>query len=149
MSIFFAWIYGLIANAFQAVPLEYQWLLVPIIPLVREFIAWILVKICFKASGSVEVHTSRLAILHIVLSRHTLFVAIMMGSLTTPTTAYVILGLDFAINIYQALKVVYLIKFSMKENSEHEGMISFDNIVICKVYSLFQKPEIHLLFYFL
>ena len=54
-----------------------------------------------------------------------------------------------AINIYQALKVVYLIKFSMKENSEHEGMISFDNIVICKVYSLFQKPEIHLLFYFL
>ena len=39
-------------------------------------------------------------------SNHAIFVAIILGNVT-PTTVYCIIGIDFAINIYHALNIVY------------------------------------------
>ena len=43
-------------------------------------------------------------------ARHTIFLATILGDAATMATTSVIIGMDFLLNIYHGLKIVYFIK---------------------------------------
>ena len=86
----------------------------------RELFVWLLLKLAAKALGDYDMGT-KLTIIHFVSLRHALALITVLGSVSTTETTYIILGIDFLINIYTSLKIVYLVKFSKKENSGREG----------------------------
>ena len=47
---------------------------------------------------------------HYVEARHAIFLATILGDAATIATTSVIIGIDFLLNIYHGLKIVYLIK---------------------------------------
>ena len=114
-----AWAYGLFAVAFTYVPNDYQWLLGLVSPLVRIFDVFVLNEIAKKASGIEE---TNLCSVHYMESRHALFFAIIIGSVATPLTIYLVIGFDFIINIYNGLYVVLMIKKKGKFEEDKEGM---------------------------
>ena len=50
--------------------------------------------------------------------RHASFLAIMLGGVATQATTYCVIGMDFALNIYHGLKIVYKLKYSNKSNKD-------------------------------
>ena len=127
-----AWLYGFLGTAFLKAPKEYQWIIAIFTPLVREIFVWTLLEVSYRASGISNLtrliqgtHGShskypqklKLSCIHYMGSRHALFLAVVMGSVATSATTNVIIALDFAINVYLALNIIYLLKYSKKENS--------------------------------
>ena len=117
-----SWSYNFFTTVFTKVTKKYQWILGLFTPLIKELFIWLFVKLTSKASGSGNnKHTTKLSCIHYVESRHAVFMAIMVGSLLTPLTTYIIIGMDFAINIYKGLEIVYLLKYSKKYNAVNHG----------------------------
>ena len=114
-----AWGYDLFALAFTYVPNDYQWLLGLVSPMVRIFNVFVLNEIAKKASGLEE---TNLCSIHYMESRHALFFAIIIGSVATPLTIYLVIGLDFIMNIYNGLYVVHMIKKKGKFEEDVEGV---------------------------
>ena len=54
-------------------------------------------------------------------SRHVLFLSIVLGSLATPATTYVMIGIDFVLNLIHGGKIVYSWNYSTKENARETG----------------------------
>ena len=124
-------VYAFFTNALVRCPREYQWILAGIAsPLIREFNCWLLVTICQKASGKQEVDTVTLSATHQMETRHCLFWAVLAGTLATDETVYAIVGVDFLMNICYGLKIVYLMKYSSKENAKEEGKIQVEKQII-------------------
>ena len=127
-----AWLYAFLGTAFLKAPKEYQWIIGIFTPLVRELFVWTLLEVSYKASGISNLtrliqgnHGShskypqklKLSCIHYMGSRHALFLAVVMGSVATSATTNVIIALDFFINVYLGMKIIYLLKYSKKENS--------------------------------
>ena len=55
-------------------------------------------------------------------TRHCMFIAVNLAAIATDATTYVILGIDFAINTFQALKIAYNIKY--KNHSYEDGKLN-------------------------
>ena len=55
---------------------------------------------------------------HYVETRHALFLATVLADLATPATTYVIIGMDFLLNIYHGSKIVYFIKKKKADPSD-------------------------------
>ena len=47
---------------------------------------------------------------HYVEARHAIFLATILGDAATIATTSVIIGMDFLLNIYHGLKIIYFIK---------------------------------------
>ena len=114
--------YMFFTNALVRAPKEYQWIVAAIgSPLIREINVWILTTCAYKASGKQEFDTVKLSAMQNMESRHALFLTIMVGSVATDETVYAVVGIDFLLNIYTGLKIVYLLKYSSKGNAANEG----------------------------
>ena len=115
-------IYAFFTTALVKVPKEYQWILAAIgSPVIREINVWILTTCAYKASGKQEFDTVKLSAMHQMESRHALFLTIMVGSVATDETVYALVSYDFLVNFYTGLKIVYMLKYSSKENAANEG----------------------------
>ena len=126
-----SWAYNFCQTLFTKVTRKYQWIMGLFTPLIMELFTWSFVKISTKASGgSGNKHITKLSCVHYVASRHAVFVAILAGSLLTPLTTYIILGMDFAINIFKGLEIVYLLKYSKKNNAKNQGRFLSSNITM-------------------
>ena len=140
-----AWLYGFLGTAFLKVPIEYQWIIGIFTPLVRELFVWTLLEVSYKASG-ISNHARliqgnhgshskypkklKLSCIHYMGSRHALFLAVVMGSVATSATTNVIIALDFFINVYLGMKIIYLLKYSKKENSRIEAQEELQELVM-------------------
>ena len=93
--------------AFASVPLEYQWILGLCLPLIRTIFVKALIFVSSKSAGGQNSRSMIISCTHYMESNHAIFVAIILGNVT-PTTVYCIIGIDFVINIYHALKIVYV-----------------------------------------
>ena len=63
---------------------------------------------------------------HYVETRHAIFLATILGDTATIATTSVIIGMDFLLNIYHGLKIVYLSKKSPSDdNSKFESPIVY------------------------
>ena len=99
-------------TAFIYIPREYQWLLALISPLIREFFVRFSLEISYKSAGngSRGAYSVKFPCMHYMESRHATVLAIILGGVATQTSSYCIIGMDFAINIYHGLKIVYRFK---------------------------------------
>ena len=109
-------------TAFIYIPKEYQWILALISPLIREFFVRFSLEISYKSAGngSRGAYSVKFPCMHYMESRHATVLAIILGGVATQTSSYCIIGMDFAINIYHGLKIVY--RFKQGENiSKDQG----------------------------
>ena len=99
-------------TAFIYIPREYQWLLALISPLIREFFVRFSLEISYKSAGngSRGAYSVKFPCMHYMESRHATVLAIILGGVATQTSSYCIIGMDFAINIYHGLRIVYRFK---------------------------------------
>lgn len=96
-----------LSKIMTAVPPSYQFIVAIFLPIVREVNLRVQTKIAFKASGCQD-SSVKITCIHNVNTRHSLFLAIVMGSTTSLLTSVVIIGIDFAINIFFYLQLVWL-----------------------------------------
>ena len=116
--------YGFLTTAFKEIPSEFQWTLVIVIILWRQLNIWLQLKISFKAAaGYCDHYRLKLSVIHGNLREYVLFMTILLGSVASPSTTYIVLFFDFSLNIFSALKIVYLMKYCKKENSNDKGRL--------------------------
>ena len=109
------------------IPQEYQWVLGLLTPLPKMLLINLYLRICSKAYGSIT-RSVKITVVHCLQIQHALFLVIAMGYIATPATSYVILITDFILNFYEALKIIYKLKYSKKGYSVEEGrFISISN----------------------
>ena len=118
--------YGFLTTAFKEIPSEFQWTLVIVCILYRQSNTWIRLQLSYKAAvkGSCDLNILKLCVINNSLTEYVLFVTILIGSVATTETTYAVIFVDFSFNIYAALKIVYLMKYCKKENSNVEGILN-------------------------
>lgn len=139
------WGYAIFTTAFVKIPQEYQWILALFSPLFRDFIFKILNFVVNKAAGDEgqRSHMMKLIPLHYMVTKHAVFLSIIVGGIATPMSSLCIMVTDFAKTMYSGGKIIYRIK--VKNETNLEGNFDF-KIQIKKItknndniYSLFRK----------
>ena len=97
--------YGILGSAFIKVPQEYQWILALIAPFVRDATSRTITFFVSKAAGT-ESEKSTILVKHYVSTKHTIFLAVIVGGVATPATTYTILATDLVMAIYPGLKIL-------------------------------------------
>ena len=98
-------IYTFYTKIFLTVSKKYQWgYAVFLIPL-REFNIWLQTKVGFKTAGVKDTSVS-ITCGHNINNRHCFFLAVVLGTIATDTTCWVILAIDVGINFYLCLRIV-------------------------------------------
>lgn len=83
---------------------EYQWILILIMPVVRELSVMTSIKVWSKAAEGIS--PNELTIRHFYETRYAVFISIMLGGSATPESSYCLIAVDFLINLYHGLKIV-------------------------------------------
>ena len=84
------------------------------------------------------INRSKISSAHLIETAHALQLSMILASVATDMTTYTILGMDFFINIYHGLHIVY----QLKQNKKDEGMSAvsgadiFSNHICCLVTSI-------------
>ena len=146
-----AWGYSLLGTAFSVVPVEYQWTLALVCPVVREIFVWGLLEVSYRAAGSKYRNSYEVTFpaSHYMESRQSVFYCVTLASIT-PTTGYIIIATDFAINIYHGLKIIYKMKKTINPGEtppikmeENEGIANIKStLIIYKIVILFCLSEV-------
>ena len=92
---------------FHAIPSNYQWILAFLMPLIDEISSRTIVFLSVKAAPQDEKSVSLIAGSLIAIST-SLFIAVNLGSTTTPETSYCILALAFVMNVKDIVTVYRL-----------------------------------------
>ena len=109
--------YNGIEKAFEQMPQEYQWILVFVLIGVREFNAWLTPYLAKKITGLKKDLAFEAIGTHYSAIRHIMFLSVNLGSKTTEFTTYLMLGIDFAINISFAVLALW---YSRKDKNEEK-----------------------------
>ena len=114
------WGYALFGIAFATIPQEYQWILGLLSPFMKDLFSKLLLKVCYKSAGegSNGKHSIQFPCLHYMTTKHAVFLAIIVGGVSTPATTYCIIATDYATNLYKGLKIVYDNKYKNCTKSE-------------------------------
>ena len=114
--------YAIIQIAFVYIPEDIQWTLTLILPIIRELNIRLLQKaVAFRGPGKRDFDHAKLPSSHFMETRHAVYISILVGTMATPTTTYMVLGGDFLMNIYYGVRIIYLLKKSTRENASEEG----------------------------
>ena len=125
---FVGWIYQFLTTPFKIIPQDFQWILGLLTPLPKMLFIKLFLTICFKAYGSI-IHSVKVTVVHNFQIQHALFLVLTLGFTATEVTSYVILCIDFLLNIYDALKILHK---SKKEYSVEEGRSN----IKCKYFTI-------------
>ena len=117
--------YWIVGWAFFALPPDYQPVLGILLPVSRELAGFILGKICVHAAGGRNEGVIIIAE-NMTLTFHALFLAVCVGSSATNATIYILLAIDFSINMFWCVKVFY----SIKKGGEEERIKCADALKI-------------------
>ena len=99
------WVYLFLGKIFLSIPSKYQWILAIFVPFLREIISRGLTNMCCKTTNP-EDNIPKIACLHAIGSRHAIFLSVAVSSILNDETCYVLLGMDFLINIFLCLKII-------------------------------------------
>ena len=99
--------YQVIVILFGKVPLQYQWAISLVLPMLREINLAISLKMTQSASET-KAWPVVCSVTHYMSARHVLFITIIIGNVATHEASLCILAIDFIINMYLCLKLVYL-----------------------------------------
>ena len=117
--------YGLFGTAFGVIPREYQWILALVSPFVRDFFKRILLEVAYRSAGegSRGKKSIRYSIGHYMTTKHSVFLAIVVGGVSTPETTYCLMAVDFIKAIYDGIKIVVKSKQGSASNSDLKGKL--------------------------
>ena len=88
---------------------QYQPIIASLMPLSREIFLWMFSKLVAKtASGDVTGAQSIFA--YMFTANYSVLVCTILGSLATDTTAWVLLGLDFSMNVGNCVRILWIKK---------------------------------------
>ena len=123
---------------FKIIPNDYQWILALFTPLPKMLFIKLFLKICSKGNGSIT-HSVKVTVVSTLELQHTLFLVLTMGFTATEATSYLILCMDFLVNGYDALKIMYKCK---KGCSLEDGrFISRSNTVKSDINCIFSLVQ--------
>ena len=114
------WGYFLLNMSFVWIQRDYQWIIGIFGPFMREFEIWQFEYLSNLAATD-NPQTRNLCRRHYMETRHCMFIAVNLAAIATDATTYLILGIDFAINMFQALKIAYNMKY--RKHSYEDGKI--------------------------
>ena len=103
-ELFFIWVYSALASELSNIEQEYQWILILLVPILREASIWIVLKVCSKAAEGTLEH--KMTVHHVYETRYVVFISIILGSIATPESSYCLIAIDFLTNLYHGLKIV-------------------------------------------
>ena len=122
VNLLITFIYTFYTKIFLVVSKKYQWgAAVFLIPL-REFNIWLQTKVGFKTAG-VEDSSVSITSGHNINNRHCFFLAVVLGTIATDTTLWVILAIDVGINLYLCLRIVLTKTLKGIHSSNEEVMV--------------------------
>ena len=101
--------YNVIAKGLLMFEDNYQWVIALTLPVFREFNVWFMTLLATKASNG-DPKTVEITCVHIMGTRHALFLSYTLGSIATSETSFIILATDFLINLYISLRFVWVKK---------------------------------------
>ena len=114
LGIFYVWAYSTLASELTNIEKEYQWILMLLVPILREMSIWTNLKACSKsAEGSIP---QKMTINHYYETRYAVFISIALGSIATTESSYCLIAIDFLTNIYHGLKII------KKSKAGNEGL---------------------------
>ena len=112
-------IYTFYTKVFIMAPEQFQWVAAVVLIPIREFNLWLQTKVGYKTAGSSDPAIG-LTCGHNINNRHCFFLAVTLGTIATDLTCWVILAIDFSINVYLELKIVYT-KYRKGFNDDNMG----------------------------
>lgn len=117
--LFANWGYSVLGSVFTKAPQEYQWILAFLVPLVQHLFSKLLYKTASKAAGSESEGKRSVKMLnqHYVITKNTIFLAVIVGGVSTPTTSFCIMAIDFTRAMYSGWKIIN----KYKSNSDIKG----------------------------
>ena len=118
--------YGLFGTAFGVIPREHQWILALASPFLREFFKRVLLEVAYHSAGegSRGKKSIRCTIAHYMTTKHTVFLAIVVGGVSTPESTYCFMAVDFIKAMYDGIKIVVKSKKGLASDSDLKGRIS-------------------------
>ena len=89
--------YGIFGSAFVKVPQDLQWILALACPFVQDLSTKLLTKANNKTvgNGPYEIGSIKFLIQHYIVTKHTVFLAVIVGGVSTPATSACIMAIDF------------------------------------------------------
>ena len=85
---------------------DLQWIMALILPLFREFCVWGFTKFYSKHAEERDKKPIEIMVLHDFATRHALALSIMANTLASVQTSFLLIGIDFAINIFLAINII-------------------------------------------
>ena len=128
--------YFFLAWLFVVINEDYQWIIAFILPIIREINGRMLTAACYKSSGT-NSPSIQVTCVHEMGCRHAVFLSVAITLLSTRTTAFVCIGLDFLVNLLMCLRIIFLGKRPSQEVSEKSDVylqiLSTKEKVVCIV----------------
>ena len=100
--VIFAIVFKLYTMIFKEAPADMQWIVAIGLPIIRDIGSWLRIKLLRLAFDE---RSSNLINLVAVNVGHTFYVSVALGTFATELTGYIVLSIDFAINIYNAIRI--------------------------------------------
>ena len=125
-----AYNYSIFGIAFSTIDPSLQWMLVPVITLVRVIIKWVYKTLSYKAAGEEGKgkFSIQFAAYQYAETRHAVFVAMIIGGTATPETTYGMIAADFLINVYTCYRIVKKYKLGVEGTNRYRSVESKINI---------------------
>ena len=115
--------YAVFTTAFIKIPQDYQWILALLSPFFRDYVFKILNYVVAKAAG-VEgqgENMKKFIPLHYIVTKHAVFLSIIVGGVATPMSSLCIMITDFAKTVYSGGKIIYRMKVKNETKANVEG----------------------------
>ena len=137
--IFFAWailanlfitlLYSFYQKAFTSVPEKWQWGAALFLIPVREFSLWLQRKVAGKAAGA-KSSAVEITCGHNINTRHCFFLSVILGTTATDVTCWMILAIDFSIDMLLMIKVIRMIRKGVHETNESSMVYTFMELIM-------------------
>ena len=110
-------------TAFGVIPREYQWILALANPFIRDIFKTVLLEVAYRSAGegSRGKKSINYVITHYTTTKHAVFLAIMVGGVSTPATTYCLMAVDFVEAMYDGIKIVVKSKKGLASKSDLKG----------------------------
>ena len=112
----------MLTNLLKGVPSDYQWIVAVFLPIIREVNGYALLKMTLK-SASGDTDSVEIVVNHVIATSHALFATYTAGSYATMATTAVMIGTDFLINIYTAIKIAYIQRKNPDRKEEQSKLL--------------------------
>ena len=134
-NLFITLIYTAYTKVFTIVPAKWQWGAALFLIPVREFNMWLQNKVSTKAAG-VRASAVEITCGHNINNRHCFFLSVILGTTATDLTCWMILAIDFSINMFLMIRVIWIRRKGLTEKNELTMVHTFMELIIAETVEI-------------